>query len=486
MNFFKTADAVVIGGGIVGTAILRELSKYNLKCILVEKEPDLAAGTTKANSAIMHAGFDALTGSLKALTNVRGNKLYHDLQKELGLDIEWTGSMVVAVNEEELEVLQELLDRGHKNGVEGLRILNREEVLAKEKNLTNAIGALWAPTAGVCWPFAMALAFAQSAVKNDAEVLTDCQVNGFIKEDGKITVVETSLGAIETKVVINAAGIYADGIARLAGDESFTITPRRGEYILFDKTAAENLVNGVVFPAPNKKSKGVLICTTTHGNTFIGPNAQELDNKEDTAVTLSGMDEIMNSARKLIPSLPMGASITEFAGLRAVSDSGDFIIGASAVPGFFNAAGMQSPGLTAAPAVAEMITEAVLAYLPSAKKADFIANLPAKPLFHRLSHDEQAKLVQENKLYGRVICRCETVTEAEIVDAINSPCGARTVDGVKRRTRAGMGRCQGGFCGPRVTQILARELGITIPEVLKERADSHLFYEKNSADEGEK
>lgn len=485
MEFFKTADVVVIGGGIVGTAILRELSKYDLKCVLVEKEPDLAAGTTKANSAILHAGFDAPTGSLKAVTNVRGNKLYHELQKELGLDIEWTGSLVAATSEEEMQTLQELLERGQKNGVEGLRVLNREEVLAKEKNLTTVVGALWAPSAGVCWPFAMAVAFAQCAVQNGAEVVTDCRVTGFIKEAGRITAVETSKGLIKAACVINAGGVYADGIARLAGDESFTIHPRRGEYILFDKTAAASLVKGVVFPTPNKKSKGILICTTTHGNTFIGPNAQDMENKEDTAVTLTGMDEIMNSARKLIPNLPMGASITEFAGLRAVSGSGDFVIGASPVAGLFNAAGMQSPGLTAAPAVAEMIVEAVLAYCPAAVKADFKAALPQNPLFHRLSHEEQAKLIEKNRLYGRVICRCETVTEAEIIAAIKAPCGAKTVDGVKRRTRAGMGRCQGGFCGPRVTQILARELGIPVPEVLKERADSHLFYEKNSADEGE-
>lgn len=235
MEFFKTADVVVIGGGIVGTAILRELSKYDLKCVLVEKEPDLAAGTTKANSAILHAGFDAPTGSLKAVTNVRGNKLYHELQKELGLDIEWTGSLVAATSEEEIQTLQELLERGQKNGVEGLRILNREEVLDKEKNLTTVVGALWAPSAGVCWPFAMAVAFAQCAVQNGAEVVTDCRVTGFIKEAGRITAVETSKGLIKAACVINAGGVYADGIARLAGDESFTIHPRRGEYILLIK-----------------------------------------------------------------------------------------------------------------------------------------------------------------------------------------------------------------------------------------------------------
>lgn len=485
MEFVKSADVVVIGGGIVGTAVLRELSKYDLKCILVEKEPDLAMGTTKANSAILHAGFDAPTGSLKAITNVRGNKLYHELEQELDLDIKWTGSLVAATTDEEMATLQELLERGKANGVECLKILSREEVLQKEKNLTSVKGALWAPSAGVCWPFGAALAFARCAVQNGAEVMRDCRVLGFIKEDGRITGVETSQGVIKTKYVVNAAGVYADEIAKLAGDESFTITPRKGEYILFDKTACSSLVFGVVFPTPTKKSKGILVCTTTHGNTFIGPNAQDMEDKEDHAVTAEGMNEIIASARKLIPNLPMGAAITEFSGLRAVSSTGDFIIGASAVAGLYNAAGMQSPGLTAAPAVAEMLAEAIVKDSGAKAKADFKAELPKKPVFNRLNWDKQAELIKENSLYGRVICRCETITEAEIVEAIHESCGARTVDGVKRRTRAGMGRCQGGFCGPRVTQILARELNIPVPEVLKERADSHMFYEKNQAQEGE-
>lgn len=485
MEFIKSADVVVIGGGIVGTAVLRELSKYDLKCILVEKEPDLAMGTTKANSAILHAGFDAPTGSLKAITNVRGNQLYHELEQELDLDIKWTGSLVAATTDEEMETLQELLERGKANGVEGLKILSREEVLQKEKNLTSVKGALWAPSAGVCWPFGAALAFARCAVQNGAEVMRDCRVLGFIKEDGRIIGVETSKGVIKTKYVVNATGVYADEIAKLAGDESFTITPRKGEYILFDKTACSSLVFGVVFPTPTKKSKGILVCTTTHGNTFIGPNAQDMEDKEDHAVTAEGMDEIVASARKLIPNLPMGAAITEFSGLRAVSSTGDFIIGASAVAGLYNAAGMQSPGLTAAPAVAEMLAEAIVKDSGAQAKADFKAELPKKPVFNRLNWDKQAELIKENSLYGRVICRCETITEAEIVEAIHESCGARTVDGVKRRTRAGMGRCQGGFCGPRVTQILARELNIPVPEVLKERADSHMFYEKNQAQEGE-
>ena len=485
MEFVKSADVVVIGGGIVGTAILRELSKYDLQCVLVEKEPDVSLGTTKANSAILHAGFDAPTGSLKAITNVRGNKLYHQLEKELDLDIKWTGSLVVATNDEEMATLQELMARGNANGVEGMQILSADEVLEQEPNLQNVKGALWAPSAGVCWPFGATVAFAECAVQNGAEVMCNTKVLGFVKEDGRIAGVETNKGVIKAKYVVNAAGVYADEIAKLAGDDSFTITARKGEYILFDKTACNNLVYGVVFPCPTKKSKGILVCTTTHGNTFIGPNANEQEDKNDLAVTMDGMNEIMNSARKLIANLPMGQVITQFAGLRAVSSTGDFIIGSSAVEGFFNAAGMQSPGLTAAPAVGELVANEIARVSGAAKKADFKAELPKKKAFLRMTRKEQAEAIQENNLYGRVICRCETITEGEIVEAINSPVGARTVDGVKRRTRAGMGRCQAGFCGPRVTQILARELNIPITEVLKERTDSHMFYEKYAADGGE-
>lgn len=483
MEFVKSTDVVVIGGGIVGTAILRELSKYDLQCVLVEKEPDVSLGTTKANSAILHAGFDAPTGSLKAITNVRGNKLYHELQEELDLDIKWTGSMVAATTDEEMQTLQELLERGKANGVTGLKIMTHDEVVAEEPNLQTVKGALWAPTAGVCWPFGAAVAFAQCAVQNGAEVIRNCKVLGFVKEEGKIVGVETTKGTIACKYVVNAAGVYADEIAKLAGDESFTITPRKGEYILFDKTACSSLVYGVVFPCPTKKSKGILVCTTTHGNTFIGPNANEVDYKEDKAVTAEGMNEIIASARKLVPNLPMGAAITQFAGLRAVSSTGDFIIGrADACENLYNAAGMQSPGLTAAPAVAELIAKEIARVSGASKKANFIAALPKKKAFCRMTRTEQAAAIAKNSLYGRVICRCETVTEGEIVDAINSPVGATTVDGVKRRTRAGMGRCQGGFCGPRVTQILSRELNIPIPEVLKERADSNMFYEKYSSE----
>jgi len=484
LNINKT-DIVVIGGGITGTAIARELSKYELDVVLFEKFPDIGAGSTKANSAILHAGFDAKPGSLKAQLNVRGNKLYHDLEEELGLEVKWIGSLVVAVNDEEMKTLTELLERGRTNGVAGLEILSREEVLDREPQITqNVAGALWAPSAGIFLPFGAALAFAENAVRNGVKVITDCPVEEIVTEAGKITGVRTKHGFLAAKYVINAAGVYADEISRLAGDDSFAIKPRKGEYILFDKKTS-NLFKHVLFPAPSKVSKGILLSPTVHGNIFVGPNAQDTADKEDVATSTDGLNEIINKAKQLIPSLPLGAAITQFSGLRAAADGdGDFIIQPSSVTqGLIHAAGIQSPGLTSAPAIAEMVSSILRQQGVELKhKVSFDPVNPRKIIFRDLSHEAQQQLIAQNPLYGRVICRCETVTEAEIVEAIHDSCGARTLDAVKRRTRAGMGRCQGGFCGPRVTAILARELNIPITAVRKDSPEAYLFFNKMTAD----
>ncbi len=476
----RKADVVVIGGGITGTAILAALARLDLSCVLVEKEPDIAAGTTKANSAVLHAGFDAPTGTVKAKMNVEGNLLYHELRDELELDIQWTGSLVCATTEEEKTQLEELKARGEANGVPGLEIWDGGKAREKEPNLSpNICAALWAPTAGICWPFGMAVAFAENAVENGAEILRDCEVTGIRAGDGSGFTVETMQGEVRAKYVVNAAGVFADKVAAMAGDTSFSIHPRKGEYILFDKTAQSKMVRGIVFPAPTKTTKGILVCATTHGNTFVGPNAQEQDSRDDTAVTTAGMDEIIAGAKKLVPELPMGAAITEFAGVRAVSDTNDFIVGESkTVKGLYHAAGVQSPGLTSAPAIARLIAEEIAKASGAKSKANVKTGRPAQPVFRELPAEEQAALIAKDARYGRVICRCETITEGEIVDAIRRPCGARTVDGVKRRTRAGMGRCQGGFCGPRVIEILSRELDIPVPEVRKDGAESYMYEEK--------
>ena len=322
-------------------------------------------------------------------------------------------------------------------------------------------------------------AFAENALENGAEILRDCEVTGIRAEDGQGFTIETTQGTIRARFVVNAAGVFADKVAAMAGDTSFSIHPRKGEYILFDKTAQDKMVRGIVFPAPTQTTKGILVCATTHGNTFVGPNAQEQDSREDTAVTTAGMDEIIAGAKKLVPELPMGASITEFAGIRAVSDTNDFIVGESkTVKGLYHAAGIQSPGLTSAPAIARLLAEEIAKAAGAKAKAKVLKGRPPQPIFRELSAEEQAALIKKDARYGRIICRCETITEGEIVDAIKRPCGARTVDGVKRRTRAGMGRCQGGFCGPRVIEILSRELGIPVPKVRKDGADSYMYEEK--------
>ncbi|EGO62180.1 NAD(P)/FAD-dependent oxidoreductase [Acetonema longum] len=474
-------DVAVIGAGIVGAAIARELSRFQVTAIVLEAQPDVAMGTSKANSAILHAGFDAKPGSLKAELNVRGNELYHQMEKELDLHIAWTGSMVAARGQEGMAGLEELQQRGQVNGVPDLQILSKEEVLSREPNLSPEVtGALWAPTAGIICPFGATIAFMENAIRNGIRLFSEATVRRLEKTEDGLIQIHSDKGRFTARYVINAAGLHADEISRLAGDDSFRIRARKGEYVLFDKTAA-SLIHTVLFPVPGQQTKGILVAPTVHGNMFIGPDAQDSVAKDDISVTAAGMERIIAGAGRLVPNLPLAAAITTFAGNRAIAEGdGDFIIRPSdIVPGLIQVAGIQSPGLTAAPAIAEKVVS-ILADdgLKLAPKAGFIAANPPKPAFNAMTMEQRQKLVQENPLHGRIICRCETVTEGEIVAAIHSPCGARTIDGVKRRTRAGSGRCQGGFCGPRVTAILARELGIPVTQVRKDDKASYIFYEK--------
>ena len=472
----RQADVVVIGGGVVGCAIARELSRYSLSVVVLERAPDVAMGTSKANSGILHAGFDNEPGTLKARLNVRGARLYQSISEELGILRRRVGSLVVALDEAQRDTLEELRRRGIENGVTGLALWGRDEVLAHEPNLSpDVVGALWAPTAAIACPFSATIAFAENAIRNGAHIVTQCAVTGIEVVDNRTTAVETTLGRIEAPFVVNAAGVHSGEVAAMAGDESITITPRRGEYILFDHSVSD-LVRSVVFPTPSKVSKGILVAPTVHGNVFIGPNASDIEDLEDHETTRGGFAEIISGAQRMVPKLPLANAITEFAGVRAVAGK-DFVIGLSpVVRGLVHAAGIQSPGLTAAPAIAETVVDFLAeAGLKLVSNPAYMPVNPVRPKFAELDARERAKLIAENPLYGRIICRCESITEGEIVAAIRAPSGARTMDGVKRRVRAGMGRCQGGFCGPRVTAILARELGIPVTAVRKDSADSWLY-----------
>lgn len=475
-------DVIIIGGGIVGTAIARELSKYKLRVLLLEKEPDLGAGTTKANSGIVHAGYDAKPDTVKARLNVQGNKLFHELEEELDFEVKWLGSLVVASNLDELKILEGLLRRGQENGVPGIKLVGQAELLQREPNLANdLVGGLWAPSAGVISPFGAALAFAENAAQNGVQIITECLVESLVLTRNQITV-KTTQGEFAARYVINAAGLFADDIGRLAGDNSFEIKPRKGEYILFDKISPA-VVGTVVFPTPSAVSKGILVSPTVHGNLFIGPNSEATGQKHDLATTSASMSQIIAGAQKMVPHIPLKAAITQFSGLRATAGD-DFIIRPSTVNHrLIHVAGIQSPGLSSAPAIAVLVKDILRDEgLELAANRAFVPCNPRRRLFRDYSKQEQQAIVARSPLHGRVICRCEMVTEGDIVAAIKGPCGAKTLDGIKRRTRAGMGRCQGGFCGPRVTGILARELGIPVTAVRKDTVCSYLFLNRFGQD----
>ncbi|MDN5331069.1 MAG: glycerol-3-phosphate dehydrogenase [Tepidanaerobacteraceae bacterium] len=463
------ADVVIIGGGVVGCMIARELSRYQLKIVLLEKEDDVASGTSKANSAIIHAGYDAKPGTLKAKLNVRGNPLFDKICSELDVPFKRIGSLVVALTDEELKALDELLERGKINGVPGLEIINRERLFKMEPNINKeAKAALYAPTAGIICPYELTIALAENACQNGVEIRLNSPVVDIKVENERMLSVITPGEIIHTRYVVNAAGLFADEISKMAGAEEYSITPRKGEYLIFDRRFG-GIVSKVIFPTPTKISKGILVCPTVDGNFFIGPNSNDVQEKDDVAVTQKGIEEIVNGARRLVPDLPMRHVIASFAGLRAVSNTDDFVIEASKkVKGFVNVGGIQSPGLSSAPAIAEMVIEILKEEgLELKVKSDYNPERPQIFKFRHLSSEEKKELIRQKPAYGRVICRCETVTEGEIIDAIRRPVGARSLDAVKRRTRAGMGRCQGGFCSPRVVEILARELGISPLEVTK-------------------
>lgn len=462
-------DIIVIGAGVTGCGIARELARYDWKVTVLERASDVCEGTSKANSGIAHAGFDALPGTMKAKLNVEGNVMMEALSKELDFPFKRNGSLVLCFDEEDRPKLQKLLEQGQKNGVKELRIIEREELKGLEPNISdNAVAALYAPTGGIVCPFNLTIALAENAALNGVEFRLNTEVQKIEKLSEGYRVI-TDQGVLESKVVINAAGVYADRFHNMVSEKKLQIIPRKGEYCLMDKKVG-NFVTRTIFQLPTKYGKGVLVTPTVHGNLLAGPTAVDIDDYEGVNTTREGMEDLMKRAGLSVEGLPSRQVITSFAGLRAhaVTEQGDFVIGqAEDAPGFFDAAGIESPGLTCAPSLGRYLTAQVLEYLPAAEKKDFIATRKGIPSMALASQEEKQRLIQENPLYADVVCRCELVTEGEIMDAIHRPLGATTLDGVKRRTRAGMGRCQAGFCSPRTVEILARELGKDMAEIGK-------------------
>ena len=468
-------DIIVIGAGVMGAAVSRELSKYKLNIMVLDKENDVSNGTSKANSAIVHAGYDAKEGTLMAKYNVLGAGMYESLCKEIGAPYKNVGSYVLAFSEEERKHIEKLYQRGLTNGVPQMEILEKDEILRREPNINkNVVAALYAGSAGIVGPWEFTIKLLENAALNGTEVLVDAEVSNIEKLQDGYKVILKDGRSFETKVVINAAGVYADKINDMVSKNHFDIHPRIGEYYVLDKVQGK-LTNSVLFQCPTIMGKGILVTKTVHGNIMVGPTAEDVESKDYVGTTTHGLDDIRRQAEKTISGINYRDSIRNFTGIRAESSTGDFIIGeVSDAPNFFNIAGTKSPGLSSAPAIGVDVAKMVVEKLGAVKKEDF---KPNKPQIHfiELSPEEKAEVIKKDPRYGRIICRCESITEGEIVDVIHRMVGARTVDGVKKRCRPGTGRCQGGFCGPRVQEILARELGKKLNEIVLDKKGAYIL-----------
>lgn len=475
-------DVAIIGSGITGSACAYFLSKYRLKIAVIEKNNDVCCGTTKANSAIIHAGYDPHPETLMAKLNVKGSAMAKEICAKLDVPYNQIGSLVVAFSEEEAKTVEELFERGNANGVPDLKILNREELKEAEPMISDeALCALYAPSAAIVNPWEYGLAMAETAVRNGAEVLLESEVTSIKKENGvfKITAGEKE---IEAKYVINAAGVNCDDVHNMIAPPKFKVIPSAGEYYLLDKSEGKR-ARHVIFQCPNKDGKGVLVSPTVHGNLIVGPNADARD-KDDTSTKTRCLDFVREKAVKSVPSINFRENIRNFTGVRAATEIDDFII-EFACEGFLDLAGIKSPGLSAAPAIAElavkMLDESGLALEEKESFTDERTHLR----FKHLSDEEKNNAVKKNSAYGRVICRCETITEGEIIDALNSPIPPVSLDGIKRRAGTGMGRCQGGFCGPKVLEIMAKYKNEPFEAVLQDNTGSVILTGKTKS-EGDK
>lgn len=492
IGIMENYDLIIIGGGVVGCMTARFLSRYQLSILLIDKAADIGTGASSANSAIVHAGYDPIPGSLKAEMNVAGNAMWDNLSAELGFDFDRRGDYVVAIGEEELPHLETLLDQGRHNGVPGLDLISGEEMRSREPNINPAVsGALWAKTGGVVDTFMATVAAAENAVQNGVKVLLNTSFENFVIQSGRIVGIKTNRGSFGCRWVVNAAGLFSDVVMHKAGVRpDFKISPRRGEYTVLDR--AELQINNVLFPVPSEKGKGILVTTTTHGNPIIGPNSQTLstdsmDGQDPRAVTREGLQEVWSGAQKLVPALKPRQAISLFAGLRACGNASspnqsidyhhDFIIEIPAKPlGLINLGGIESPGLSSAPAIAVRVVELLRDAGEALKeKPQWNPIRPARPHFRHLQREEQMALIQADPHYARIVCRCETVTEGEIMAEIHAPIPATTYDAIKRRTWLGTGRCLGSFDMPRVVDILARELGVPLDTITKKGPGSEFL-----------
>ncbi len=468
-------DVIIIGAGVSGCATARELSRFQGKFCVLEREEDVCSGTSKANSGIVHAGYDAVPGTMKAKMNLCGNQMMEKLSRQLDFPFQRNGSLVLCTDETEYPRLQELYERGRRNKVEGLQILSAKEAREMEPNVTEKVyAALYAPTGGIVCPFSLTIALAENAAVNGTEFYFREKVCEIRKEKEGFQI-QTEENLYHTRCVINAAGVYADTIHNLVSDEKMKLTARKGEYCLLDKSAGTH-VHRTIFTLPGKFGKGVLVSPTVHGNLLVGPTAVDIVNKEGVNTTAEGLAKVIAKGHRSVKNLPVEEVITSFAGLRAHEEREDFIIGETAdVPGFFDCAGIESPGLTSAPAIGEYLAGLVSQKLGLHKKTAFAEERKGILNPKELSLEERNGLIQRNPAYGTVVCRCEGITEGEIIDAIQRPVGARSLDGIKRRTRAGMGGCQAGFCMPRTMEILSRELRIPLEEITKSGGDSKIL-----------
>lgn len=470
-------DVIIIGAGVTGCSIARELSRYKLKTLVLEKDEDVCTGTSKANSAIVHAGYDAVPGTMKAKMNARGNEMMGQIAKDLDVPFDRIGSFVVCLKSDDPQKLQDLYERGVKNGIKGLEIITDQQRLRKmEPNLADdVVAALYAPTAGIICPFLLTIAMAENAYTNGVEFKFNTPVDT-VEKNGDGYVIKSGDQTFETKAVVNAAGVYADKIHNMVSEHKLHITARKGEYCLLDHTAGGH-VKHTIFVLPNEMGKGILVSPTVHGNLLLGPTALNVEDKEETNTTAAGLDQVNTKCFRGVKDVPTREVITSFAGLRAHEDGDDFVIGeAKDADGFFDAAGIESPGLTSAPAIGEYLGTQIAEKLSAEKDPDFNGKRQGILDPKKLTLEERNELIKKNPAYGTIICRCESVTEGEIIDAITRPLGAKSLDGVKRRVRAGMGRCQAGFCSPRVMDLLKKYTNKPMTEITKSGGKSQIVF----------